>query len=59
MIDLINKEMINSKCSEKLLKKKKRSPIILIADGEFLNKQKSMNQLISIDNKNLSNYSDH
>ena len=38
MIDFINKEMINSKCSEKLLRKKKQSPIISIGDEQFLNK---------------------
>ena len=36
--DFINKEMINSKCSEKLLRKKKQSPIISIGDEQFLNK---------------------
>ena len=47
VICFYNKEMINSKCSEKVIKKKKRSPIILVpdVDNKFNYKQRSMNEL--------------
>lgn len=37
--------MINSKCSEKLLRKKKKSPMISVSDNKFVNGQRSMNEL--------------